>query len=118
MSACWREWAGRAGLSESVQHDGELCLNEAAANVILHGGGDDSHEISLRFELQPAQVHITLRDDGRPFNPLEFRAAPPAQTLESTAVGGLGVGLIRSFTSEVHYRFEAGHNVLTLVLAR
>jgi serine/threonine-protein kinase RsbW len=119
MSACWREWAGAAGLSESVQHDGELCLNEAAANIILHGFGDSSgHEVSLRFELDPTQVRITLHDDGRPFNPLDYRSAPPPLTLEAMPVGGLGIGLIRSFTSDVQYRFEAGRNVLTLVLNR
>jgi anti-sigma regulatory factor (Ser/Thr protein kinase) len=91
MSARWREWAGRADLSESVQRDGELCLNEAAANIVLHGSGDSSgHEISLRFELR--------------------------RRLETTPIGGLGVGLIRSFTSDVQYRFEAGRNVLTLCL--
>jgi anti-sigma regulatory factor (Ser/Thr protein kinase) len=115
MSAWLQSLAAAAGLDPDTTWQAELCLNEAASNIILYGHDDcASHPITVEIELVEQSVRITITDDGRPFNPAEPRELPIARTIEETSVGGLGLHLIRSFASEVQYRRDANRNVLVL----
>jgi anti-sigma regulatory factor (Ser/Thr protein kinase) len=117
MSAWWREWAALAVLPAQIADDGELCLNEVAANIIRHGedaGGVCPIEITL--EHSAGMVRITVVDGMSAFNPLDYPPVPPASSLEGTPVAGLGIHLIRAYASDLHYRREDGRNVLTLTL--
>jgi len=94
-----------------------LCLNEAAANIILHAHDyPDRHPILIQLEAAKRTVRMTIVDDGRPFNPLEVSDAAPAPSLEDSRDGGFGIQLMRSFASEIRYRREDSHNVLTLTI--
>jgi serine/threonine-protein kinase RsbW len=119
MADWWQAWAARAGVTSDRRHDGELCLHEAMANVILHGCSDGgSHVITLALESRPDAIRATLADDGRPFDPVSHPAAAPPDTLETAREGGLGLGLIRDYAEAVEYRREGNRNVLTLTLRR
>jgi serine/threonine-protein kinase RsbW len=120
MSAWWREWAGRAGLDEERVYAGELCLNEAAGNIVVHGGdaGGVAVEVSITLECLEKQVRITLADNGPAFSPLRHPPKPPPRTLDETPIGGLGIDLLRRYAKEIHYRFEDRRNILTVVVDR
>ena len=117
LSAWWNDWAAWARLSDEPSYRGELCLNEAVANVILHGCGDGAaHEITITLERLDGQVRMTLEDNGSAFDPLRHPRPAPLTTLEDAPVGGLGVELLRIYSTEACYRHESGRNVLTLVV--
>src|SRR5262249_23013564 len=105
MSTWLHGLAAAAGLDPDTTWQSELCLNEAASNIIRYGHDDGaSHPITVEIALVERGIRITITDDGRPFNPAEPRELPVGRTIEDTPVGGLGLHVIRSFASEVRYR--------------
>jgi serine/threonine-protein kinase RsbW len=115
MSEWFQGVAASAGLDPDTAWQAEVCLNEAASNIILYGYDDGvAHPITLEVEPLEAGVRMTLIDDGRPFNPAEPRELPVTRTIDEMRVGGLGLHLLRSFASEIQYRRDANLNVLVL----
>ena len=57
---------------------------------------------------------IELRDRGPAFDPTQARAAEPATGDDDRPPGGWGIQLVRRYMDEIHYRREAGENVLRL----
>ena len=117
-----------AGLdADSVFHV-ELCCDEASSNIIEHAyGADDVGQITVTYEITGQEFILTLRDDGRPFDP-EKVPEPKLQEesnsndvalgdiMNSLKVGGLGIHFIRKLMDEVHYSFNAEHgNTIILV---
>lgn len=93
-----------------------LAVEELVTNVINHGFEDTGvHRIELELECRDGRLHLQLRDDGVPFNPLEDA---PEVDVEASAdereIGGLGVHLVRSLFDEQDYRREGRFNVLKL----
>ena len=118
MSDWFRGLAAAAGLEPDTVWQAELCLNEAASNIILYGHDDGAaHPITVEIEPLARGVQMTLIDDGRPFNPAEPRELPTVRTIEDARVGGLGLHLIQSFARDVRYRRDADRNVLVLTFA-
>lgn len=96
----------------------QLVLEEMVLNVMNHSGASEPAVLKMMSNEDDAAFEII--DRGVAFDPTEV-AAPPerdASSLESMAVGGLGIHLVRSMTKEMSYRRADGANHLTLVLAR
>jgi anti-sigma regulatory factor (Ser/Thr protein kinase) len=105
----------QSGLSSKITHDTHLVLEEVVTNSISYGFDDDAlHMIEVMLELNENELQIVVRDDGRPFNPLE--APPPdlSLPLEDREIGGLGIFLVRKFMDEVSYAREGSFNVLAM----
>src|SRR5215471_15927326 len=118
MSEWLQGLTAAAGVDADTAWQAELCLNEAASNVIMYAHDDGApHPITIDIETVERGVQITITDDGRPFNPAEPGVSPVGRTIEETTPGGLGLHLIRSFASEVRYRRDANRNVLILKFA-
>lgn len=96
----------------------DLCLNEALANVLSHGGLDPAKatvELSLEMSRQPGRASATLRlrDAGIAFDPLSHIPKPIAESLDEAEPGGRGIALMRLYASEIGYRRRDGHNHLS-----
>jgi anti-sigma regulatory factor (Ser/Thr protein kinase) len=118
MSEWFQGLATTGTLSPDAAWQAELCLNEAASNIILHGYEDGApHPITIDIAPVERGIQMTISDNGRPFDPSEPRELPAARALEETPLGGLGLHLIRSFADDVRYRREADRNVLELTFA-
>jgi serine/threonine-protein kinase RsbW len=116
MSTTWCEWAASIGLCAEVQDRGELCLNEAASNIIQHGG--HARAITITLDGDTDAVRMTIADDGEPFDPLTHPAADLPRTLDEARPGGLGLHIVRTSADSVSYRRVGGWNKLTLTLTR
>jgi serine/threonine-protein kinase RsbW len=116
ISAWWREWAAAAGLDDDRLRRGELCLNEAVANIIQHGRPrGEQRTIDIALEGSAQSVDATIADDGPLFNPLEYSASESPRTPDTARAGGLGIPLMLRLASEVKYRRADGRNILTLI---
>ena len=108
---------GRAdGLDEDRVFALQLCLEEAVANIITHGGARQGSDKQICITIPQAAPGLAARieDDGAPFDPT--KVPPPQQpaSLEAAQVGGLGVHLIRKLTTGMRYERVGGRNRLTL----
>ena len=114
--AGWIEgWTRRGALSPDVSFAMALCLEEAVANVIMYGGtGDDRLEITVEVEHNAGTSVVRIEDNGRQFDPTQVPSPPVAASLEEAKIGSVGVHLMRSFASGMHYERRNDRNRLTL----
>jgi len=95
-----------------------LCLDDALANVLAHGGPTArSNPIQLQFEMRAGPesrtASVTLSDAGIAFDPVSAPARSSGTTLDDAQLNGRGLQMIRASASEFRYRRDDGRNHLT-----
>lgn len=92
-----------------------LIAEELVVNTISYGYGDDGrHEIEVRLALEGRSLRMEIRDDGRPFDPLDRDAPDLDAPIDQRPIGGLGIHLVRTLSDAVAYRRCGRHNVITI----
>lgn len=109
--------AARAcGLNDKATFEVQMAVDEACANVIQHGYGEEEKgEIALRCECAEGDFVVTIRDNARTFEP---DAVPPPDLeccLAERGNGGLGLYFMRKLMDEVCFHFDTEGNKLTMV---
>jgi anti-sigma regulatory factor (Ser/Thr protein kinase) len=114
--AGWIEgWTQRNALSADQSFAIALCLEEAVANVIMYGGAADARlEIAVEAEHNAGTSIVRIEDNGRQFDPTQVPSPSVAASLKEAKIGNVGVHLMRSFASGMHYERRDGRNRLTL----
>jgi anti-sigma regulatory factor (Ser/Thr protein kinase) len=117
-SAWLAEQATRHALPEEALTGLDLCLNEALANVLAHGGPSArSASIDLCFEVEDEagrpRARLTVADAGTPFDPLAYVQQPRPQSLAEAEPGGLGLMMMRNFAERLDYSYRDGRNRLS-----
>lgn len=90
-----------------------LALDELLSNVVRYAYDDGArHRIDLKLETD-APFHLTIADDGKPFDPTAD-APPPVLDgpIEDRPIGGLGLHILKKMGLRLAYRREAGRNVV------
>lgn len=112
----FQEFASKRGLPLELGRRISVIFDDLLNNVISYAFPDgEGHEIEIRTELADNRLTVTISDDGIPFNPLGAGVPDTSLPLESRAIGGLGIHLVRNLVDEVSYQRRIGRNVLTLV---
>lgn len=109
--------ADRYGLAEATRFAMQLCMEEALANVVLHGyGNEPGHPIVIRSSIADGSLFFTIDDQAPPFAPPESAPANDATpaTPDSIQPGGNGIRLMRRFAGSLAYERLSGGNRLTL----
>jgi anti-sigma regulatory factor (Ser/Thr protein kinase) len=117
-----QSWAGamadRIGLSENTRYAIRLCLEEALANVILHGYKNESgHPIVIRRWQSSEKLFFAIEDKAPPFAPNEIppsTSTPESPSLELLTPGGNGIQLLRHFSGSLDYEQLPDGNRLTI----
>jgi anti-sigma regulatory factor (Ser/Thr protein kinase) len=92
-----------------------LIIEELFSNIVRYAFEDNlKHPIDIRLGRADSQVKIEIIDAGRPFNPLEYAKGPQTDPA-STDAGGMGLTLIRAFSSAVSYQRSSEKNHLTII---
>jgi sigma-B regulation protein RsbU (phosphoserine phosphatase) len=93
-----------------------LCLHEALANIIAHGGTAAAAPIGVVLQVAPGrdvEAGVTVSDAGPEFNPLSVAQAPLPGALDEATPGGLGLVMIRRCADFLDYRREGALNHFT-----
>lgn len=110
--------AKQSGLNESAIFHIELACDEACTNIIEHAyDGEGQGNIWVHWEKTNDQFVITIRDNGRPFDPQKVPepTTPPTldnpnfseeDVLKSLKVGGLGIHFMRKLMDNVQFSFD------------
>jgi len=115
MSQWLRDSANEADIGTDLLQKLDVCANEAVANIIFYAYDDEkSHDITLELAKTASGAALVIRDDGRPFNPVEAPEHTTPTGLEDAQIGGLGVHLMRRMLSRLDYQRADGINVLYL----
>ena len=129
------EACAAAHIPEKMSFAVQLCLDEAVANILQHpvqdaaqnaaqhpaqhaaqhaAGTARASTISASLERGDAGVWLDIEDDGEAFDPTAAAPRAPAPTLELLPVGGLGIHLMRQYSSRMEYSRSGGRNRLRL----
>jgi serine/threonine-protein kinase RsbW len=118
VSARLEEAMRAVGFSAEAILDTQLAVEEAIANVIIHGYKGPGGEIDISCSAAQDRVMVQISDAAPRFDPLSVPEPDLEGSLEERSIGGLGVFLIRQIMDEISYRYENGRNTLVLVKRR
>ncbi len=106
--------AESGGLTPDMLFKIELVLEELLTNVINYAyADDDGGEVEVGCCLaDDSTFHLSIRDWGRPFDPLARQDPDITQGINERGIGGLGIHLVRRMADQVTYQREADGNVL------
>lgn len=113
--------AAEAGLDDKSVFHIELACDEACTNVIEHAyETEDQGEIIVSWHVKGGAFHITIRDNGRPFDPNQVPVpqtdlSPTPQAIDNLKVGGLGIHFMKKLMDEVVFQFNEHGNTLTMI---
>ncbi len=92
-----------------------LVLEEIFTNIVTHGCDQCvTNKIDIYFEIDEKVTIITIKDDAKPFNPLEAVGSNMLLPAEEREIGGLGIFLVKQLMDAVTYNYVKGENVLIL----
>jgi anti-sigma regulatory factor (Ser/Thr protein kinase) len=92
-----------------------LSLDEVVTNVMSYGYDDhDEHYIDVTLRSGQGLIEISVEDDGKPFNPLEFKMPDLKCPIDERPIGGLGIYLVKTYMSELEYKRVGVKNSLTM----
>jgi anti-sigma regulatory factor (Ser/Thr protein kinase) len=92
-----------------------LALEECGSNIVNHAlRRDPAQTFHVRIEHTGTAMTIELRDRGPAFDPTQAAAPDAVTDPDERPPGGWGIHLVRRYMDDVHYRREAGENVLRL----
>lgn len=111
-----REAATALGANPDAVSDLVLAVDEAAANIIVHGYQGEAGIIEIEIEQKGDALLVCLRDQAAPFDPNDVPLPDPTLPLEERPFGGFGVYMMRQLVDQViHHVPPQGGNKLTLV---
>jgi serine/threonine-protein kinase RsbW len=117
LGLCVNKLAESCGMDEMERFHVELCIVEAATNVILHAyEGAPGRRVTLLVTLEAGALRFRLQDDGKPI-PEDRRTPPPdpAETEEALLrERGRGLFLIHQLMDRVDYTTGPSGNELLL----
>jgi serine/threonine-protein kinase RsbW len=117
LGLCVNKLAESCGMDELERFHVELCIVEAATNIILHAyEGAPGRRVTLLVTLDAGALRFRLQDDGKPI-PEDRRTPPPdpAETEEALLrERGRGLFLIHQLMDRVDYTTGPSGNELLL----
>ena len=105
------------GVEDRATHHTALVLNEVLTNLGTHGGCRDRAAI-IAVVVEPDKVTGEIVDTGPPFDP--WSAPDPAFDVAPSErpVGGLGLYLVKKFSSALEYTRRNDQNYTSFAISR
>lgn len=90
-----------------------LILEEMITNIIKYGYDDycPCHKIDVKILLQPRDIFITIKDDGKKFDPACHPKINIHLPPEKMKIGGLGIHIVRNITKRISYKRLKNKNI-------
>jgi serine/threonine-protein kinase RsbW len=93
---------GNAGVSKSTTADFAISVSEIVNNAIAYGsGGDRNKPISVNIEIDKNEVTITIKDQGKGFDPDNLPDPLAKENLLNQV--GRGIFIVRSLMNSVDF---------------
>jgi serine/threonine-protein kinase RsbW len=111
------EAANVAGFNQEEQDSLAIAVTEMANNAVIHGNQRDPRKkVFVNIEVVDAEVRLTIRDEGKGFNPDTL--SNPLDPENLLRESGRGVFIVRSLMDEITYDFSSGSTQVTLLKRR
>lgn len=94
-----------------------VCLEEVLTNIVKNNA-DNPPDISVEFHGTGERLYLSIKDTGKMFDVAAALPRRASGSLDDLEPGGLGLQLIRSFSSDLRYRRDGVFNEVSLVFER
>lgn len=102
-------------LPSSMVYHIDVCTEELLRNIVDHAGISDKHYIDVNVTISDKEVVLTVKDDGRPFNPLNYRRQSQQLSTNDQAADQpgthLGIAIVSGLCQEMDYKYMYGQNM-------
>jgi anti-sigma regulatory factor (Ser/Thr protein kinase) len=102
----------RYAIPPNAIYNADLVLEEMVGNIIRHGKATGKIGVSVRIGSEG--LLITIKDNGPPFDPTKFPDPEIPHNAAKAPVGGLGIHMVRSVTTEMRYQRIGDRNRLEI----
>ena len=103
------------GLQSKLIYAVNLILEEILMNIVKYGYDDEnSHQIEVEIGVEEGEVALTVRDDGKEFNPLTIPGPDQSKSAMDRIEEGLGLQFVRHMRNAMEYRREDDKNILRI----
>jgi anti-sigma regulatory factor (Ser/Thr protein kinase) len=94
-----------------------LVLDEVLSNIIKFSyEPTDNGRIDIELIYYRHRFIATVRDNGKPFDPLQFARSDVSVPPKSRCPGGLGIVFMKRLVDVMTYKRDGAKNELTLVI--
>ena len=92
-----------------------LSVEEVVENIVRYAYANGDGFLEVYTEKDDAgMLTITLKDAGKPFDPLAKEDPDITLSAEEREIGGLGIFITKQMMDFVQYKYEDGCNILTM----
>ena len=118
-----REFVGEAarqiGFSDKDIYAIQLAADEASSNIIEHAyAGIEGGKIEIDLNISDKVLKITMRDQGKSFDPSSVPEPNIKADLSERKIGGLGMYLMRKLMDEVSYTTSPEKGNILIMIKR
>lgn len=104
------------GLSKETANKYVLCAEELLKNIIDHGH-------AKYIDIRATKSIISIHDDGKPFNPLEYQtnddpSTSSGQALDDDVKVGLGLKIVNGIGIDMKYDYRFNQNMITIKITK
>lgn len=103
-----------AGCTPANQMKIMVAIEELFVNIAHYGYDGSDGKVVLGIDFIGEDMLLTLKDNGKPFNPLEKADPDVTLSAEERDIGGLGIFMVKKSMDDVQYRYEDGYNIITI----
>lgn len=104
-----------AKLDITIINKALTCCEELVYNILEHATNQpDKHYFDVHTYINEKKLTITLKDDGRPFNPIFTYVEPTKEQLLNDQNLKLGLTMVNGLCKDIHYNYMYGQNIVYL----
>lgn len=109
--------ARKMELSEDQQDNLSIAVTEAVGNAIVHGNKKDSRKkVYIFFQLEKDRVKVTVRDEGRGFDPDQL--TDPLDPENIMKESGRGLFILKALMDDVSFTFSPKGTTIYFVMKK
>lgn len=112
-----RDQLSQLSLNEIQKNQIVLAVDEVCSNLIIHSNKNDESKtikLSLSITRTPKGIAIELKENGIPFDYLQYHEPSLEELIEKQASGKMGLMLVRRIMDEIQYIRQDNQNICRL----
>ena len=105
------------GCSQRIRIQVDVAIDELFGNIAHYAYNPDTGPATVLVDVEedPLCVIITFIDHGIPYDPLSSEFVDTTHcSARERPIGGLGLFMVKKTMDDISYRYEDGHNILTI----
>ena len=94
----------------------DIAIDELFGNIAHYAYKPETGPATVRVEVTetPISVIVTFIDHGIPYDPLKNDDPDVTLSAEESAIGGLGIFMVKKTMDEITYEYKDGQNILSI----